>query len=151
MHKQPNSRMCFVCGIENPIGLKLSFYENEQGQVIAPFTPREEHQGYPGVMHGGLTTALLDEVIGRVAMSRDLWMVTARMEVKFRHPVPIGRPLTVVGEMTRLRGRVMQAQGEIRLEDGTVAAEATATYVRLLDEEAERMKGLVDFWEVVPD
>ncbi|MFQ6057252.1 MAG: PaaI family thioesterase [Anaerolineae bacterium] len=151
MRKQPNSRMCFVCGMENPIGLKLFFYENEQGQVIAHFTPREEHQGYPEVMHGGLVTALLDEIMGRVAIGRELWMVTAKMEVKFRHPVPIGQPLTLVGEATRLRGRIMQARGEIRLEDGTVAAEAQGICVRLPDEEIQRLQGQIGFWEIVPD
>ena len=54
--KQPNSRYCFLCGRENPIGLKVSFYEDDRRRVIARFTPREEHQGFPGVLHGGITT-----------------------------------------------------------------------------------------------
>ncbi len=65
MHLQPNSRYCFLCGVENPIGLNLRFYEAEDGHVEARFTPKEEHQGYPGVLHGGITSALLDETIGR--------------------------------------------------------------------------------------
>jgi acyl-coenzyme A thioesterase PaaI-like protein len=60
MEKQPNSRMCFVCGIENPIGLKLSFYTDDEGRCIARFRPREEHQGYPGHLHGGVISTLLD-------------------------------------------------------------------------------------------
>jgi acyl-coenzyme A thioesterase PaaI-like protein len=60
MEKQPNSRMCFLCGIENPIGLKLKFYTDDEGRCIARFRPRPEHQGYPGQLHGGIISALLD-------------------------------------------------------------------------------------------
>jgi hypothetical protein len=54
MEKQPNSRMCFVCGVNNPIGLHLAFYTDDEGRCIARFRPRPEHQGYPGQLHGGL-------------------------------------------------------------------------------------------------
>jgi uncharacterized protein (TIGR00369 family) len=152
MQKQPNSRMCFVCGMQNPIGLKAFFYQDEEGRVVAHFTGKEEHQGYPGVMHGGIVTALLDEVIARVAIAQDLlWGVTAKLEVRFRRPVPLGQPLTLVGEMTRLRSRTLEAHGEIRLEDGTIAAEAEGVYIRLPQEEIERMEEELGFWKVVPD
>jgi uncharacterized protein (TIGR00369 family) len=152
MQKQPNSRMCFVCGMQNPIGLKAFFYQDKEGRVVAHFTGKEEHQGYPGVMHGGIVTALLDEVIARVAIAQDLfWGVTAKLEVRFRRPVPLGQPLTLVGEMTRLRSRTLEAHGEIRLEDGTVAAEAEGVYIRLPQEEIERVEEELGFWKVVPD
>jgi hypothetical protein len=60
MEKQPNSRMCFVCGIENPIGLKLKFYTDDEGRCIARFRPKPEHQGFPGQLHGGIISTLLD-------------------------------------------------------------------------------------------
>ncbi|MCM8762953.1 MAG: PaaI family thioesterase, partial [Candidatus Omnitrophica bacterium] len=50
--KQPNSRMCFVCGLKNAFGLKAAFFNLDTGEVAALFTPREEHQGYPGRLHG---------------------------------------------------------------------------------------------------
>ncbi len=151
MQKQPNSRLCFVCGMQNPIGLRAFFYQDEQGRVVAHFTGKEEHQGYPGVMHGGIVTALLDEVIGRVAIAHDLWTVTAKLEVRFRRPVPLGQPLTLVGEMTRLRSRTLEGRGEIQLEDGTIAVEAEGVYIRLPQEEIERVEEELGFWEVVPD
>ena len=150
MRKQPNSRMCFVCGMENPIGLKVFFYEDD-GRVIAKFTPREEHQGYPGFVHGGIIGALMDETIGRVVTSYDIWAVTAKLELKFRKPVPLGEQLTVIGELIRLRSRAFEARGELRLADGTLAVEGYGLYVRLPDEEIERRKAALDFWEVIPD
>jgi acyl-coenzyme A thioesterase PaaI-like protein len=151
MQKQPNSRMCFVCGMENPIGLRASFYEDVDGRVILKYTPREEHQGYPGFVHGGIISALMDEAIGRVVTSRDIWAVTAKLELKFRKPVPLGEEFTIVGELLRLRPRSFEARGELRLADGTLAVEGYGLYVRLPDEEIERRKSQLDFWEVVPD
>jgi len=151
MQKQPNSRLCFVCGMENPIGLKAFFYEDDDGRVMVKFTPRQEHQGYPGFVHGGIISALMDEVIGRVVTSLDIWAVTAKLELKFRKPVPLGEELTIIGEMVHLRSRSFEAKGELHLADGTVAVEGYGVYVRLPDEEIERRRSELDFWEVVPD
>jgi acyl-coenzyme A thioesterase PaaI-like protein len=105
MERQPNSRMCFVCGIENPIGLKLRFYTDDEGRCLARFQPRPEHQGFPGQLHGGISTTLLDEVMGRVLLHQDVWAMTGRLELKFSRPVPLDQELTIIGELTRNRAR----------------------------------------------
>jgi uncharacterized protein (TIGR00369 family) len=151
MKKQPNSRMCFVCGLENPIGLKMAFYEDDDGRVVGRFTPEEQHQGYPETMHGGIVTALLDETLGRVAIASGRWMVTARMDIRFRRPIPIGETLTVVGEAVSWDRRTLEARGEIRLADGQVGAEATGTFVEIPSERTENMEEALAFWKVVPD
>ena len=151
MTKQPNSRYCFLCGIENPIGLKLAFYDEEDGRVVVRFTPGDEHQGYPGVLHGGIICALLDETIGRTLVRHDLWAMTVNLDVRFRRPVPLGQELTVIGEIVRLRSRSLDGRGEVRLADGTVAATAEARYIRLGDEQMERFRSELGFWQVVPD
>ncbi len=130
MRKQPSYRRCFVCGRENPIGLKVGFYCDDS-RVWTEFTPREEHQGYPGIMHGGILYTLLDETIGRTAYLHDKWVLTARVQVRYRHPVPIGSRLRVEGEIVRVRGRAVEASGRALLADGTVAAEATGLFIEL--------------------
>jgi acyl-coenzyme A thioesterase PaaI-like protein len=151
MEKQPNSRMCFLCGLENPIGLKLAFYTDDKGRCIAHFRPREEHQGYPGHLHGGIISSLLDETMGRVLAPKNVWAMTGRLEVKFRKPVPLDQELTVVGELTRSRSRAYEARGEIRLPDGTLLVEGSGMYIRIPDESIEEVRSELDFWEVVPD
>jgi uncharacterized protein (TIGR00369 family) len=151
MKKQPNSRMCFACGIENPIGLKMTFYQDEKGRVVATFTPRDEHQGYPGVVHGGIVTALLDEVLGRVAIAAERWMVTGRLNIRFRRPVHVGETLTIVGEAVSWKKRTLEARGEIRLANGQIGAEATGTFLEIPPEKVEGMEDALAFWQVVPD
>ena len=151
MQKQPNSRYCFLCGRDNPIGLKLAFYEDEEGRVLAHFTPKEHHQGYPGVLHGGITCALLDETIGRTLVRDDIWAMTLELNTRFLKPIPIGDALTVVGELTRRRSRTIEGKGEIRLEDGTVAATAEAKYFRLPEDQVEQFQQELGYWEVTPD
>jgi hypothetical protein len=68
--KQPNSRMCFICGLQNPVGLHLHIYETEPGLVEASYTAPEHFQGYPGVLHGGIVGAIIDEMSGRSHMAR---------------------------------------------------------------------------------
>jgi acyl-coenzyme A thioesterase PaaI-like protein len=156
-HRQPNSRMCFVCGMQNPIGLKIIF-ESDGQRVWATFTARDEHQGYPGVLHGGITFALLDEVIGRAAMELDEsspWMMTAKAEMRYRKPVPLDEELTLIGELTRVRSRAVEGRGEVRLSDGTVAVEATAMYVKvpasLAEEMRDEMEEEMKYWRVIDD
>jgi acyl-coenzyme A thioesterase PaaI-like protein len=151
MEKQPNSRMCFVCGIANPIGLKLFFYTDDQGRCIARFLPGPEHQGYPGHVHGGIISALLDETMGRVLTPDNVWAMTGRLEIRFAKPVPLDQELTVVGQLTRSRTRVYEARGEIQLPDGTVLVEGSGVYVRIPEEVMEQAKSELEFWQVVPD
>ncbi len=132
--KQRNSRMCLVCGLRNVAGLRASFHELENGELLALFTPRAEHQGYPGLLHGGITTAILDETIGRAIVIRhpeEIWGVTVGVSVRFRRPIPLCKELRVVGRVTKDTRRIFEGTGELYLPDGQVAAEATGRYMRL--------------------
>jgi uncharacterized protein (TIGR00369 family) len=131
--KQPNSRMCAVCGLENDLSLKTEFFELENGELAALFTPTEQHQGYPGRLHGGFATAVLDELIGRamnVNAGEESWSVTAEITVKFLKAVPVGRRTRAVARITKRGGRVFEGSGEILLEDGSPAVEARARYMK---------------------
>ncbi len=137
--RQPGSRHCYVCGKDNPIGLKVQFYQ-EGDQVVTRFTPGPEHQGYPDRMHGGIASTLLDETIGRAGFIYGYWTFTAKFEVKYRKPIPLGQEITVVGEVTRDRGRMVEAQGRILLTDGSVAVEGSGLYVKLKPEELKTLE-----------
>jgi acyl-coenzyme A thioesterase PaaI-like protein len=151
MKKQPNSQMCFVCGLENPIGLKLAFYEDREGQVFALFTPEDQHEGYPGILHGGIITALLDEILGRVAIARQHWVMTVRLNVRFRFPTPTNQTLLVAGEALGWKKNLFEARGKIILSDGRVCAEATGTFIEVSLEDMEDASQALTWWQVVPD
>ena len=127
------SRMCMVCGIENASGLNGRFYELEGSELLGTFTPRVEHQGYPGRLHGGVASMVLDETIGRTVnlKDRDAWGVTLQLSVKYRKPVPLDQDIRVIARITKDSGRMFEGTGEIVLEDGTVAVEAHGKYLRL--------------------
>jgi acyl-coenzyme A thioesterase PaaI-like protein len=129
VNKQPSSEMCFVCGLRSPVGLRLLFYDDGVSEVRVDLTIPSAYQGYPGIAHGGIVAAILDETLGRVGIiaNPNRFTVTVRMEIKYRQPVPVETPLVVVGKAIKLRGRLVQATGEVRLPDGSVAAEAEAT------------------------
>jgi acyl-coenzyme A thioesterase PaaI-like protein len=127
------SRMCIVCGVENAAGLKGRFYEVEGDELLGIFTPRVEHQGYPGRLHGGVASMVLDETMGRAVNleDRDAWGVTLQLSVKYRKPVPLDQDIRVIARITKDSGRMFEGTGEIVLEDGTVAVEAHGKYLRL--------------------
>lgn len=139
--RQPNSDDCFVCGRRNPRGLYMVFYDNGANEVYSDYTVPAVYEGYPGIVHGGIVAAMLDEVVGRVAMIGDHhhFMMSVKLEVKYRQPVPSETPLRVVGRIVRLRGRLGKAVGEVRLPDGQLAAEAAMT---LADVPAEMLNGV---------
>jgi uncharacterized protein (TIGR00369 family) len=141
MKKQPNSDYCFVCGRQNPHGLYMTFYDNERDEVCSEYSVAEAYQSYPGIVHGGIIAAMLDEAVGRVAMIADHhhFMMSVRLEVKYRRPVPTETPLRIVGRVVKLRGRLGKAVGEIYLPDGSIAAESALT---LADVPAEMLVGV---------
>ena len=129
MNKQPNSDYCFVCGRKNPRGLYMTFHDDGCHEVYSDYSVPEDYQGYPGVVHGGVIAAMLDEVVGRVAMITDHhhFMMSVKLEVKYRRPVPTETPLRIVGRIIRLKGRLGKAVGEIYLPDGILAADSAMT------------------------
>jgi uncharacterized protein (TIGR00369 family) len=137
IHKlQPNSRHCFVCGLENHHGLQLRFYETGPGEVTADYIVPDHFQGYPGVVHGGIVTALLDEVTGRAQMNDDhtRFMYTAKLEIRFRKNVPIDTPLRVVGQVEKTKSRMASSTGKIYGPGDELLAEAKALLVNLPEE-----------------
>jgi len=131
MEKQANSRLCFVCGLENPVGLHLSFYETGPGEVTVDFTPSDQYQGYPGVLHGGIVASILDEAAGRAHMGifPPCFMFTAKLEVKFRKNIPIGKPLKIIGKAGKDRGRMAEGWSGIYNQEGELLAEANVLLV----------------------
>jgi acyl-coenzyme A thioesterase PaaI-like protein len=160
MNKQPNSYYCFICGVKNVAGVHVNFYEthNAEGapEVLARFTGQDQHQGYPGRMHGGVITGILDETIGRAVNYEEgespmSWGVTAELNVRFRKPVPLGVELTARGRITRDIHHLFEGEGEIYLPDGTVAAIAHGKYIRLKLDDISGIEPTDLGWRVYAD
>ena len=152
---QPNSRMCFVCGLENPVGLKLRIYRTAPGEVETKFTAPQHFQGYPGVLHGGIAASILDEISGRAQMGDDLmaprFMFTARMQVKYRRNVPVGVPLRIVGRAGKSKARTAEAwAGIYNAETGELLAEAQTVLVDVPTESLGMAQLETLGWQVYP-
>jgi uncharacterized protein (TIGR00369 family) len=150
VNKQHNSKKCIVCGLDNDLGLKAAFYELENGELVAVFKPVEEHQSYPGRMHGGIASAILDEVIGRAIQIRDenVWGVTAEICLKYLKPVPLNEELRVVGRITKDSRRIFEGTGEIILENGDVAVTSTGKYMKMPLDKITDSEFIDDEWSV---
>ena len=117
---------CFGCGQNNPIGLKLDF--RRDGQTIrADFTPTGLHQGWPGMVHGGIIICLLDEAMGYACLFEDMISVTAEIQVQLKRLTPINQPLLITSSVTRKTRKLVKTKARVTLKDGTLVAEGTAT------------------------
>jgi acyl-coenzyme A thioesterase PaaI-like protein len=132
-------RYCFGCGDLNPAGLKLEF-RFEGNKAVADFLPQDKHQGYPGLMHGGVMAAALDEAMGWAMYALGVWAVTGKMEVKYRQPLPLHQKATVSGEVIRNRGQWLEMRGEIRSEEGRLMAESYGLFMRLPEEKVRELE-----------
>ena len=141
MQEAPDSprRWCFGCGDANPEGLRIQF-EVDGRRVTGEFEARRVHQGYPGLAHGGIAAAAIDEAMGWAMYAAGAWAMTARLEVKYRRPLPLGQPLWVTAEVVRDRGRWLEAEGELRVAGGPLIAEAKALFMRLPEDKAREMQ-----------
>lgn len=127
-----SSEDCFACGRENAAGLHLSFTLHPDRQSIeTEWLPPKTFQSYSDVLHGGFVALLLDEVMGKLAMSLGMPAVTADLSIRYLKPVPTGRLLRVRGWIVEAKRRVVTAQAEALLEDGTPGARATAKLMRV--------------------
>jgi uncharacterized protein (TIGR00369 family) len=122
---------CFGCGHRNPIGLHLRFAPDEDG-VKAEFVPAPEHQGFLGVIHGGIISTVLDEAMAWATAHAGFWAVTGEIRIRFRRPLIVGEPTTVKARVSGVRNRVVNTTAELTLDrDGSAIATASATFVRV--------------------
>ena len=141
MQEAPDSprRWCFGCGEANPEGLGIQF-RMEGGRVTGEFETRQAHQGFPGVAHGGIAAAAIDESMGWAMYAAGAWAMTARLQVRYRRPIPLGERLEVSAEVVRDRGRWLEAEGRLRIVGGPLVAEAKGVFIRLPAEKARQLE-----------
>ena len=119
---------CFVCGDQNEHGLRARFFEDGD-QVITDLVTEPSFEGYRGIYHGGIISTLLDEVMIKAILARDILAVTGEITVRFRQPIGIGVRLRLAGRIVRVKKRVYVTEGEAVGEDGTVFATAKGSYI----------------------
>ena len=133
--KQRNSKMCIMCGLDNEYGVRAPFYTMEDGSVMTVFSYREQHQSYPGRVHGGLITSMLDEMGLRALWAKELaeesFGVTMSIETKFRKPVPYNETLIGKGLIVKDTPRFCTAEVGLYDKHGTLLSNGTVNYLKL--------------------
>lgn len=124
---------CFGCGRLNTHGLHLELVPDPDGDgVIARFVPSLHEEGYTGMVHGGIISTVMDEVMAWSLYRQGIWAVTGELTTRYRKPVLLGEPTIARGSVLRDRGRAIEMHGEIRREtDGLLLAEGKATFIRV--------------------
>jgi acyl-coenzyme A thioesterase PaaI-like protein len=114
---------CFVCGPENPAGLKLAFtFDGKKLSTV--YTPRKEHQGYKDIVHGGIVATVLDEVMVKLAIELGMPAVTAQMDIRLKKAARVGERITVTAELSEVKKKLLFAVARAELDDNTLVAEA---------------------------
>ncbi len=129
MIKLEDDNYCFACGKENQQGLHLSFkYSN--GRLSTEFIPSKRFQGYRDIIHGGIITTVLDEVMIQAAIAEGIVAVTAELSIRFKEPLRPDEVVLAEGEVIRKGSRLIEAHSSmIRKSDNTVIAEAYAKLI----------------------
>ena len=121
---------CFVCGMKNPIGLKLDF--SFDGKTMkTEFVPQKEHQGYFNIVHGGIISTLLDEVMVKLAIEMGMPAVTAHMNIRLRKALNVGEKITVRAEILRDTKKILEVHAKAVTEDNVVVADATGKLMKI--------------------
>jgi acyl-coenzyme A thioesterase PaaI-like protein len=121
--------MCFACGPDNPIGLKIKF-QLEDGKCSGVFTPTETHVGYANTVHGGIIYAALDDVMANVLYLQDMKAHTAKCEIRYRKALEVGQTIKLTGWIEHQRRRLVVLQGEARTAaDDILVADCEASFM----------------------
>jgi len=136
----PHTHSCFVCGEANPAGLKMRF--ETDGQIVrATFRPGAEHIGFQGVVHGGITATVLDEImVWACVVTTRQFAFCAELNVRYLQPLAPDMEVTLTGELVANRkGRVFEARADVRNAAGQVLAEATGKYLPIKEADVAQM------------
>ncbi|MFP4661305.1 MAG: PaaI family thioesterase [Halanaerobiales bacterium] len=121
--------MCFACGKDNPISLGLKFDSIDKNTVSTNFTPRIEHQGYEGIIHGGIVSTLLDEAMVTAIIASGIEAVTAELNIRFKEETRLGEKLEVKGYIVKQKSRVIFTEGIVANQNGDIKARAKAKFM----------------------
>ncbi|ACC98884.1 Thioesterase family protein [Elusimicrobium minutum Pei191] len=134
MQKQSTSLGCFLCGKDNPKGMKVHWVEDlENKRVVCETSISEDYRSYPGIVHGGIVAALLDETSGRAILmdnGYDSLMVTLKLEVVYKKVTPTNTKIQIIGRVKRTGKTKAVVEGEVVLPDGSVSACCTAIIMK---------------------
>ena|SRR5690349_24458414 len=125
----PYHGWCFVCGNENPHGIGITMFVDDDGILTSEFTLNEAHQGPPGLTHGGASAAILDEAMGLVVWAAGHKVAAANLNINYHKPLPLKQPLTLEARIAQVEERKILSTGEIKLADSTVAVSGSGVYV----------------------
>ncbi len=125
----PNYPYCFVCGDKNKRGLNIRFYASG-GKAKAEYTPTKEFEGYKDILHGGIISTLLDEVMIQAIIVQGTLTFTTQIDIRFKKPARIGERLLLEGQITGDRGKIITTKGKAVKEDGTLVAESTGKFFK---------------------
>lgn len=141
MNETEVEHYCFGCGRQNPHGLLLRFRRRAGGGVWVDFTPQRVHEGYLGIMHGGILATIADEAMSWAVTDEGDIGVTARMSLAFRRPARVGETLRAVGSVISRRGRAIDAEAHVYTIAGDeLVAEANARFIRVSAEQAREWR-----------
>ena len=130
---------CFGCGQHNPIGLKMTF--SRDGDTLrSEITPDSDYQGWPGLVHGGILTLILDEAMNNMAYSMGIPCVTASLEVRLKQPIEVGIPLIVTASVTRKSRKLIETRAKICSQDGTIIAEGKSKQFIIEEESGDSIQ-----------
>jgi acyl-coenzyme A thioesterase PaaI-like protein len=122
------AQMCFACGVENSIGLKIRF-ELVDGVCTGEFRPNHNHVGYENTVHGGIIFAALDDVMANVLYLQNIKAHTARCEIRYRRALAVAETIFLKGWIDNRRKRLILLKGEARLADATLVADCEASFM----------------------
>ena len=125
--KLEDDQMCYVCGSKNPLGLRLHFEHPKKGFLRSTVVFAKEHQGFKGIVHGGMMAMVLDEMMVNLAWKEGIPAVTVELNVRLKKAAKIGQKVLLEGHLGKGRGRVLHASSEAKNQKGEVLASATAT------------------------
>jgi acyl-coenzyme A thioesterase PaaI-like protein len=137
-------RTCFFCGADNPIGLKLIFYETEgePKELVCRLNPGSLYAGYGKILHGGIQGGLFDEIMGwsSLQLTGELG-VTGSLQIEFLKPLYVEQEIEVRCKFTSQEGPKINFSAEITDQDGRICTRATGTYVIVGAEDFKRLVG----------
>ena len=126
---RPDADRCFVCGPNNPIGLKISF-RYADGICRGEFIPGENHVGFDDVTHGGIIYSVLDDVMANWLFLQQIRGVTAKCEIRYRAPLPVGKKIALSCHLKQRRRRLVELEADARrVDDESLVASATASFM----------------------